>query len=293
MHLLWIILCIFAVLIVAAFLVSQVECGRIFVREYQVESDKVPEAFHGYRMLMFADMHNTQFGKDNERLLAKIREIGPEEIFIAGDMITYNKREGKKNYRAVDLLNALGKEYRVLYSMGNHEMKLKELGLPGIEDYKTYVSKLKGNITLLDNKTVQLSRGADSLRVTGLNLGIEYFERFKKATLTKNAIKEHIGEPNGFQILMAHDPEYFPAYADWGADLVMSGHFHGGIIRIPGLGGLVSPRLKLFPKYDRGLFEKGNSKMLVTAGLGTHKIKIRLFNTPELCVITLLKKSAN
>lgn len=87
--------------------------------------------------------------------------------------------------------------------------------------------------------------------------------------------------------MIAHNPEYFPAYAEWGADLVLSGHVHGGLMRLPFLGGVIAPSMKLFPKYDGGVFEEHGSTMILSRGLGTHTLPIRIFNPGELVVIRL------
>ena len=102
-------------------------------------------------------------------------------------------------------------------------------------------------------------------------------------------IKDCLGDckEDSFHVLLAHNPTYFETYAKWGADLTLSGHLHGGIMRLPILGGVIAPSYHLFPKYDAGLFRIGNQKMIVSVGLGSHSIKIRLFNPPKIDVITL------
>lgn len=88
-------------------------------------------------------------------------------------------------------------------------------------------------------------------------------------------------------ILIAHNPDYFEEYAKWGADLVLSGHVHGGIMRIPFLGGVLAPSYRIFPKYDGGVFKEGKSVMLLGRGLGSHTIQLRFFNPAELYEVTL------
>ena len=102
-----------------------------------------------------------------------------------------------------------------------------------------------------------------------------------------------LGNPDRdrYSILLAHNPEHFQAYVSWGADLILSGHVHGGIIRLPFLGGVVSPAMKLFPKYDGGLFSQGNSHMVLSRGLGTHTIPVRINNKAELVVVELTNKA--
>lgn len=96
-------------------------------------------------------------------------------------------------------------------------------------------------------------------------------------------------EKKCFNLLIAHNPDYFDAYADWGADLTVSGHVHGGLMRLPFLGGVISPKLRLFPHYDGGRFEKDGKEMILSRGLGTHTLPIRIFNPGEMVVIRLRK----
>ena len=106
---------------------------------------------------------------------------------------------------------------------------------------------------------------------------------------SRKALREKFGipDPEAFHILLAHNPVYFDTYAAWGADLTLSGHLHGGIIRIPGIGGLITPQAQLFPKYDRGLISVNGKYMVVSAGLGEHTVPIRIFNPPQLILITV------
>ena len=101
-----------------------------------------------------------------------------------------------------------------------------------------------------------------------------------------------LGEPcaEKYTVLLAHNPDFFPVYAEWGADLVLSGHVHGGMVRIPGWKGVVSPNIRFFPKYDGGKFEEGKSTMILSRGLGMHTIPVRLFNPGELIVIDFMKE---
>ncbi|SHH94836.1 metallophosphoesterase [Clostridium grantii] len=90
-------------------------------------------------------------------------------------------------------------------------------------------------------------------------------------------------------ILLVHNPKYFEKYSNWGADLIFSGHVHGGIIRLPYLGGLLSPDRRFFPKYDNGVYENNGNKMIVSRGLGNSHLNLRINNKPELIVVTLKK----
>jgi predicted MPP superfamily phosphohydrolase len=130
---------------------------------------------------------------------------------------------------------------------------------------------------------------AAGIRLTGLDLPPAYYKKRRITPLDAMTIEELAGaaERPYFNVLLAHSPEYFEAYARWGADLTLSGHFHGGIIRLPFIGGVISPYLRLFPKYDKGLYHSYNNEscMVLTAGLGTHTVP-RVNNPPELVLIT-------
>ena len=116
------------------------------------------------------------------------------------------------------------------------------------------------------------------------------YEKFKKHTVTPQDVRQCLGKADKgeYQILLAHNPAFFPAYKEWGADLTVSGHLHGGIIRIPGLGGVITPQFVLFPKYSGEMTVEGNQAIAVSRGLGTHTINLRFLNYAEVVVIDLI-----
>lgn len=155
--------------------------------------------------------------------------------------------------------------------------------------YEEYTEKLREcGLQPLVNEHIILP--GPNMDICGLQIGQEYFRHFTKKEMPEGYVDKLAGRANEkrFQILIAHNPIYFPEYADWGADLVLSGHVHGGIIRLPGLGGVVSPSVTLFPKYDGGRFEIGRSTMILGRGLSTHTLPIRMWNPGEVVVVTLL-----
>ena len=127
--------------------------------------------------------------------------------------------------------------------------------------------------------------------MAGLHLQKEYFAKFyEDVRFDHSNVAELIGKKQEeYTILLAHTPVYFEEYAKWGANLVCSGHVHGGIVILPFLGGVISTTYELFPKYDHGQFQIDNTKMVLSRGLGMHTIKLRLFNKPEISVIKLLR----
>ena len=159
---------------------------------------------------------------------------------------------------------------------------------------------------ILENESIRVELGTSDLAIYGLELPSASYKKFKKTPLTSREISEYLGisenregsyrinagkqEKKCYKILLAHNPAYMDAYLDWGADMVLSGHLHGGLVRVPGLGGIVTPQGFLFPKYSGEMTQEGNQTVIVSRGLGTHTLNIRLFNTPELIALSLSGK---
>lgn len=239
-----------------------------------------------YRAIVLADLHNKKYGKNNERLLQAIREQKPDAIFIAGDMLT--AKPGETLDAALSFLGELAKDYPVYYGNGNHEHRLKLYPQKYDSMAKDYEKGLrKIGISRLVNDHVELPEAG--ITIYGAEIDRFYYTRFRTQFMPEEYLPGILGEPETgkYCVLLAHNPDYFPAYARWGADLVLSGHVHGGMVRIPFWRGVVSPAVRLFPKYDGGLFREGKSTMLLSRGLGMHTIPIRLFNPGEVLVVDL------
>ncbi len=278
-------------LCITALVLFHLETKRFIVKKYNIASQELPEAFCGIKLVLISDLHNTIYGKENQKLLAAVDREKPDYILIAGDVLT--ARAGEDFTPAVDFLKAVSSRYPVYYSYGNHESRLKEKKErygDMAKEYEGAIGKLP--LHMLHNQKEQIVRDGASLWIYGLEIGQEYYYRFKQYRMTGNYLNKKLGKKkkDGYHILIAHNPFYFPAYAEWGADLVVSGHNHGGIARVPFVGGLVDPNLRLFPKYDRGVFSEGKTKMVLSAGTGSHSPNFRAFNPPELVVITLDRK---
>lgn len=254
---------------------------RFVIVRHTFTSDKVKKPF---RMIMLSDMHNKQYGRENQLLIKAIEEQNPDAIVIAGDMLTANKKESFEP--AVQLLSKLAEKYPVYYSNGNHEHKIRLYKEKFGEMYENYFSRLEeAGIRPLINAHVQLQD--KGIAIYGLEIEHEYYQRYHTKPM-KEKYLEHIlgkGQEEYYTVLLAHNPEYFPEYAKWGADLVFSGHIHGGIMRLPVLGGVISPAIRFFPQYDGGLFHKDNSTMILGRGIGTHTPNVRVFNPAELIVV--------
>lgn len=266
------------------------EIHHLTVSKYEIRSNKIPAEFNRVKVVLLTDLHNNTFGKNNEDLLKRIRSEQPDYIMIAGDMLVGHKKADY--YETLDFLGTLSKEYEIYYVNGNHEQRLAEGEETKDTIYKEYHDILAANgIHFVHNQTVKIKRKDAVIQVTGLEIASEYYKKLKRPKMTNEYIKKCIGkcDPKTYTILLAHNPMYFDYYAKWGADLVLSGHIHGGVMRLPYLGGVISPQYIFFPRYDSGRFEQDSSTMLLSRGLGVHTLKIRIFNRPEMMVFTLNK----
>ena len=257
---------------------------------YNIPKEGIPSDFLGSKIVLLTDLHESEFGKNNRRLIEKIDNEHPDYIMIAGDMLV--KGIEMKTDKTFHLLENLSKRYPIYYAPGNHEEYLERLF--GNGEYKEFIQKLtKLGVKYLANNSAFIKKGNSQIAITGLHLQKRYFAKFyEKVTFGVENMIELLGTPKGeYQILLAHNPNYFDVYERWGAVLVLSGHVHGGIVILPFLGGLISTTYELFPKYDFGMFQERNARMILSKGLGVHTIKLRLFNVPEISVITLGEES--
>ncbi len=275
-----VLICLLAAIVICL-LAAVRDSNRFVTVTYEIRSDKITKPC---TMALLSDLHNKSFGNENSRLIAAIDAVSPDGILVAGDMLTAEK--GADFGHALALMENLAARYRIYYGMGNHEYRL---GLypeeyPGM--YKRYLSGLKrAGIEPLINETAYLPEW--NISVCGAQIDRSYYKHFRRRPMEPSYLSKLLGEPGRdvFQVLIAHNPVYFDVYADWGADLVVAGHVHGGIMRLPVLGGVLSPSLTLFPKYDGGCFHEKKSTMILSRGLSSHTIPIRIFNPGELIVI--------
>lgn len=257
------------------------------VTRYRIRTgsgSKMPE--QPFSAVLLSDLHNVSYGEGNERLLQEIRNENPEFILAAGDILTAG--DVPQMDAAMALMDELTKKYPVYYANGNHEHRMKINTEKYGGSYARYVNAIRSyGVHLLENGCERIEVRKMPIAVWGLELDGKFFRKGKKETLDAGQLRELLGEPDGgaFNILLAHHPVYAEAYADWGADLTLSGHLHGGIVRLPYFGGMISPQLRPFPKYDRGMYDVRGKKLIVSAGLGSHTIPLRINNPPQLIVI--------
>ncbi len=266
-------------------IVMWIDCHRFVIKEYTITSDKLTK---DGKFVLLSDLHNKSFGEKNAKLIAAIDKQKPDVILMAGDMYTAGK--GMDNSDAADFVCELAKKYPVYCSNGNHEHKTRLAPEYYGPLYENYVNRIqKSGAVILVNEKMMLSEYG--IQLYGLEIERDFYQKFTCAPMDAGYLNKMLGKPaeHAYNLLMAHNPDYFENYASWGADLVVSGHIHGGLMRLPFLGGFISPRLCLFPHYDGGRFERKKSTMILGRGLGTHTLPIRIFNPGELVVLHMRK----
>ena len=258
------------------------ENNMITVTKIEIESDLIPEAFDGYRIVQISDLHSKKFGNEQVRIIKRIDRVNPNMIVITGDLVD------SKNYdeeASLDLIRNAVKIAPTYFVTGNHEWWSGKFDL--LEKEIT-----KEGVKILRNTSQNINKDGESIVISGIDDPC-FTSSDIETSIVKDEIKNIISElenDNKYKILLAHRPEMFSIYGDYSFNLVFSGHAHGGQVRIPFVGGVVAPNQGFFPKYSSGVYEIRNTKMIVSRGLGNSIIPQRIFNLPEIVVVTLLCK---
>lgn len=253
---------------------DRIQTGRL--------SSNMPEM----KIALLSDLHNCSYGKKNEKLLDVLAKEAPDLILVSGDMLV-GLKDTPADVAERFMCEAV-KIAPVFYGNGNHEQRMKEHPEEYGDIYAKYKSRLiKAGVAFLENESAQFSWYGEKITVTGFEIPLSYYKKFTGKNLTVQEMEALIGKPesDGLRILIAHNPVHGKAYEAWGADLAVSGHLHGGIVRLPFLGGVITPQVRLFPKYSGGMYQVGNMSFVVSRGLGTHTFPIRLFNEAELVML--------
>ena len=259
---------------------SEYEKNNFVLMKYKFESDKIKTA---KKFIFISDLHDKQFGKDNEKLIEAIEECEPDFIVIGGDMMVTKGLVDLKP--SLLFCEKISKKYKVYYANGNHELRMKN------EKYGDLYSVLNKAV-----KEIGIYRLEDSCEkieeicIYGLDIDKKYYKKLDNAEFDNTYIEEKLGSvsKDKFNILLAHSPLFLNAYAKWGADLVLSGHFHGGTVRVRKDIGLMTPQIHFFSDMVHGLKKKDATNLIISSGLGTHSINIRLNDRAELILIELL-----
>lgn len=279
------IIIMFLVGIIATLGLVYISTNVIKTKKYQVKNSKLPEEFDGLKIAHISDVHSKIFGKDNFGVIDRVIKENPDVVIMSGDIIDKREEDIEK---FVSMYKKIYEKYPTYYSIGNHERNL------GWKKYKKYLKMLQMcGVHVIINGSEKLIKNDKHIIINAL----KFRENMQPKVLTKEKEEEFISymknklknlDTNEFNILIAHDPENFKMYKQLGVDLVFSGHVHGGLIRF-GKICLLSPRRTFFPKYSYGKNTEENTTIITSAGMGKATLPIRLFNRPEIVIVTLYK----
>lgn len=267
---------------------------KFVTTKYEIKTDKL-----NHRSLIFAgitDLHNVRYGSDNRPVFQAIQKIRPDAILIAGDLVLGKKGESLEPAR--QFLQELLCLAPVIYAPGNHEQRMKlfpDCYDASFSQYRRQIRKM--GVIYLENEEIQMEIKGEKVSIFGLELPYRYYikgsgQARKGPELEE--LKRLVGTPEkeGLNILLAHTPRFGNVYFQWGADLTFSGHYHGGVMRLPFAGGVISPDYVLFPSYSYGRFQRGEKNLIVSSGLGEHTMPFRIFNPRELTVLSFVPEKA-
>lgn len=276
----WLVLLILLAIVAAGILDSRY---RIVTTQYELNYADLPQSFERYRIVQISDFHLTELGKNNEKLLTAVKKQQPDIIVLTGDFVNESKEKtnGAQTEKLRPFLEALLQIAPCYYVSGNNEWASTEMKV--LPDMLAEIG-----VTYLRNESVLLSKGGERIVLAGVE------DPNGPADMIKpDALCEKIGEkyPGIFKILLAHRNDWPVKYPDLPVNLIICGHAHGGVVRLPGLGGLFGPGRTLLPKYDAGLFHSGRYDMVISRGVGNgEKILPRFLNNSEVVTVILHKK---
>lgn len=276
------------ILLIGCFILWQhFELKKFRITSYEYQTDKITQSVN---FAVVADLHAHVYGRDNDILIQKIKEQKPDMILVPGDMIVSRYPETYETaYQAVKKLTEIAPVY---FSNGNHESRVSKVPVMQTEAFLEYENRVrKLGVHILNNASEEVILHGGKLCISGLEIPLECYGKGSYEPLPEHFIRDVLGDAkqDSVQILMAHNPMFAKEYAEWGADVSVCGHTHGGLVRIPGIGSVISPQFELFPKYDAGEFNFGDRKVYVSKGLGTHTFHIRVFDRAEVLMIRINK----
>lgn len=248
-------------------------------RHFVVKSSRVPEGFDGFRIAHVSDVHNSRLAENGGKLLELLKKAEPDMIAVTGDLIDSRRTDMALALRFMEEALEIAPCY---FAPGNHESR--------IEGYGDFAEKLEAmGVDVLADESCPLEQNGDIIRIIGLSDPAFHWEN--ELEFPRGEMSERLWymteEEDDFTLLLSHRPDLIDIYASCGVDLVLSGHAHGGQIRIPGLGGLIAPHQGWFPEYYEGLHGHGDTQMVISRGIGNSLFPFRVNDRPEVPVIEL------
>ena len=285
--------------LVILFIINIVDLNRYVVRSVAIYDSKVKKKL---KVCFVSDLHNYSC---TPKFYEDIKEFAPDVILCGGDTITAVK--GRKQDRAYYFLKELSEIAPTYTALGNHEYRAKIYPEVYGTLYDEFAEKMEEyKIPVLSNSSEYFAD--NNVKVSSVDIDRSYYKRFKVYHMDDDYIESLAGklEDDKYNILLAHNPDYFKYYNAYGSDLILSGHVHGGLIRLPLLRGVAHPGIRFFPKYSGGVYDDNGKfvryadsyvssknaviRLIVSCGIGFHTLPLRLFNPGELIFITIDSK---
>jgi hypothetical protein len=282
--------------LVILFIINIVDLNRYVVRSVAIYDSKVKKKL---KVCFVSDLHNYSC---TPKFYEDIKEFAPDVILCGGDTITATK--GRKQDRAYYFLKELSEIAPTFTALGNHEYRAKIYPEVYGTMYDEFAAKTEEyNIPILSNSSHYFEE--NNIKVSSADIDRSFYKRFKVYHMDDDYIESLIGklEDDKYNILLAHNPDYFKNYNAYGSDLILSGHVHGGLIRLPLLHGVAHPGIRFFPKYSGGVYDENGKfvryadsyvssknaiiRLIVSCGIGFHTLPLRLFNPGELIFVTI------
>lgn len=247
-----------------------------------VASERVPESFDGFEIAQVSDLHGAELGRDNSRVLDALRQSAPDIIAVTGDLVDSGRPDVTA---AISFIREAAKIAPVYYITGNHEAARR--------DYAAIEAAVSdAGATVLRNEGQDIEAGGEAITIAGVD-DPGFVPSTDAAALNRAidaGISKALGGGESYTVLLSHRPELFQRYVSAGVDLALCGHAHGGLVRLPFVGGLIAPGQGLFPAYDSGLYSEGDTDMVVSRGVGNSGFFFRVNDPPEIMIVTLSRK---
>ena len=271
-----IISCVVLLIVALLFLFVYYQDNHLVVSEYTYTNNDIPTEFDGYRIVQLSDLHDKQFGQNQETLISYIHDIKPDAIFLTGDFVT-----AKSIVHTEELVRELSSKYEMFFVPGNHEA-----GYTKYDELKIILAD--NNVRILENEVAAIIKDAASINVIGL-LDPSFYKQSAAANVKEmeHALESLSENLEGSTLLLAHRPEYIDIYSKYNINLVFSGHAHGGQFILPFVGSVYAPGQGLFPKLTQGMRNVDETTIVISRGLGNLAPVPRLFNYPEIVIVTL------
>ena len=249
------------------------------VSRYDISSEKIPPGFDGFCIVQVSDLHNSGNSLMTESLIRKTKEAKPDIIVLTGDMIDSYFTNIPAAISVIRRLNEIAPVY---YVIGNHEARTGQSG--------SFINQMhEMGISILSDSYSVIRVDDDEIVIAGINdpRRVNIDGKGDDAAIAEKALSGLDYDRELYTVLLSHRPELIKTYASFGIDLAFTGHAHGGLIRLPLIGGLYAPNQGLFPGYTGGIYKAADTTLILSRGVGNSRDSFRINDNPELVVAVL------